>query len=412
MKVLVVDDESAVREVLSLRIANWGFEPRTSATAEEAVRVMEEWRPDVVLSDVVLPDSSGLELLERLRHHDPSVPVILITAHGTIDSAVEAMKRGARDFLTKPLDYPSLHMLLEATARELREREEVRALESRLDQNAGLGELLGESKVMREQFRLIELLAKSDTPALITGESGTGKEVVARTVHALSSRRNGPFVAVNAAAIPESLSESEIFGHDPGACTWASRSRPVCFALADCCSLFPDEIAEMPLALQPKLLRILEDGRVRRPGGTREVTVNVRVLAATNVPPAVAVREGRLREDLYYRLNVFELTLPPLRERRGDLPLLAHHFVRMFNEKHGMRVEGIRKSTLERLESHSWPGNVRELRNVIERAVIVAQTGWIEPSHLPPYLQALEPGAPATLMLPLGTTLADAERLL
>ncbi len=412
MKVLVVDDESAVREVLSLRIANWGFEPRTAATAGEAARAIEAWQPDVVLSDVVLPDSSGLELLKRLRHHDQTVPVILITAHGRIDSAVEAMKQGARDFLTKPLDYSSLHMLLEATARELRERQAIRALERRLDDHAGLGDLLGESKAMREQFRLIELLATSDTPALNTGESGTGKEVVARTVHALSSRREGPFVAVNAAAIPESLIESEIFGHEQGAFTGATRSRPGCFELADGGTLFLDEIAEMPAALQPKLLRILEDGRVRRLGGTREVAFNVRVLAATNVAPAAAVRDGRLREDLYYRLNVFELTLPPLRERRGDLPLLTHHFVRVFNRKHGMQVEGIRKSTLELLESHAWPGNVRELRNVIERAVIVAQSGWIEPSHLPPYLQALEPGGSPTLMLPLGTTLADAERLL
>lgn len=412
MNVLVVDDESAVREVLSLRIENWGFEARTAATAAEAVRVIEEWRPDVVLSDVVLPDSSGLELLERLKHHDQAVPVILITAHGSIDSAVEAMKQGARDFLTKPLDYTSLHALLEATARELQERQAIRALDSRLEDQAGFEGLVGESKPMRELYRLVDLLASSDTPALITGESGTGKEVVARTVHALSGRRAGPFVAVNAAAIPESLIESEVFGHEQGAFTGATRSRPGCFELADGGTLFLDEIAEMPAALQPKLLRILEDGRVRRLGGSREVTFDVRVLAATNVAPAAAVRDGRLREDLYYRLNVFELTLPPLRERRGDLPLLAHHFVRVFNRKHQMQVEGLRQVTLELLESHAWPGNVRELRNVIERAVIVARSGWIEPSHLPPYLQARKPGGSPTLMLPLGTTLADAERLL
>ncbi len=412
LSILVVDDESALREVLSLRIADWGYDVHTAADAAEAERLIQERRPDVVLSDVVLPDVTGLELLRRLKRHSPSLPVILITAHGTIDAAVEAMKEGARDFLTKPLDYGSLRALLDETAAELRRRGEIEALERLLEREPGIGGLVGRSKPMRELFRLIELLASSDAPAIVTGESGTGKELVVRAIHELSARRKGPFVAVNAAAIPEGLIESEIFGHEQGAFTGATRSRPGCFELANGGTLFLDEIAEMPMALQPKLLRILETGKARRLGGSKEITFDVRILAATNRPPAVAVREGYLREDLYYRLNVFELTLPPLRERTEDLPLLTQHFIREFNRKHGLEVEGLSEAAARLLEAHPWPGNVRELRNVMERAVIVAQAGWIEPSHLPPYLRARRGGGAPTIRIPVGTTFAEAERAL
>jgi DNA-binding NtrC family response regulator len=409
LRVLVVDDEPAVREVLAVRIQGWGYAVRAAADMAETERQLREFVPDVVISDVVLGDTSGLDLLKRLKAGDPRRPVILITAHGSIDVAVEAMKGGAEDFLTKPLDYTKLHALLASMAAELRQRDWVRALESRLER-AGLAGLVGESRPMRQVFDLVATLAASDASAIISGESGTGKEVVARAIHELSPRREGPFVAVNAAAIPEGVSESELFGHEKGAFTGAVQARPGYFELSDGGTLLLDEITEMPVALQPKLLRILETRRTRRLGGSKEIPFDVRVLAATNREPLAAVRNGLLREDLFYRLNVFEITLPPLRERLQDVPLLAQHFVREFNRKHDMAVEGLRDATRELLCSYAWPGNVRELRNVIERAVILAREGWIEPAHLPPYIRAAEVGTHPVVVVPIGTTVEEAER--
>jgi two-component system response regulator HydG len=412
LSVLVVDDEPALREVLSLRIRDWGYDVRTAGDVAEAERELASSPPDIIVSDVVLPGISGLELLKQLRSHDQKIPVILITAHGNIDAAVEAMKAGATDFLTKPLDYATLHALLNSAAVDIRQRIEDASLDAHLDSDAGVGGLIGQSKPMRELQRLIQVLASSEASAIITGESGTGKEVVARAIHALSDRRDKPFIAVNAAAIPEGLIESEIFGHEQGAFTGANRARPGCFELANHGTLFLDEIAEMPISLQPKLLRILESHRARRLGGSKEMQFDVRVLAATNRSPQAAVRDGLLREDLFYRLNVFEIAVPPLRERTEDIALLARHFIREFVRKHQMPVEGIRDSARSLLEAHSWPGNVRELRNVIERAVIIARSGWIEPQHLPMYLQTLKAGSTPTIQLPAGTTLAEAERQL
>jgi transcriptional regulator with PAS, ATPase and Fis domain len=265
---------------------------------------------------------------------------------------------------------------------------------------------------MRIVRQTIESIASSDATAIVTGESGTGKEVAARAIHALSARRDKPFVAVNAAAIPDGLIESEIFGHEQGAFTGATRARPGVFEMADGGTLFLDEIGEMPIALQPKLLRVLEEGRARRLGGSRDIRFDVRVIAATNRSPSEAIRAARLREDLYYRLAVFELVLPPLRERLEDIPLLAHHFAREFTRRHKLSVDGLGDSARELLEAHAWPGNVRELRNVVERSAIVARKGWIEPHHLPAYLQMLHRGSSPPLSVPAGTTLADAERLL
>jgi DNA-binding NtrC family response regulator len=412
LRILVVDDEAALREVLSLRIAAWGYEVETAGDVAEAEAALVASRPDLVLSDVVLPDSSGIELLRRLKGADERLPVVMMTAHANVDAAVDAMKAGAADFLTKPLNYDVLRALLDAIAAELRQAGANRALDRALENGAAPGGLVGRSRGMRELYRLIELMATSDAAGIITGESGTGKEVVARTIHALSHRRNRPMVAVNAAAIPEGLIESEIFGHEQGAFTGATRSRAGCFEQANTGTLFLDEIAEMPMSLQPKLLRVLEEGSARRLGGSREVRFDVRVLAATNRPPADAVKHGRLREDLYYRLNVFELHVPPLRERIEDVPLLTRHFVLTFNEKHDMRVAGANEDAASLLAAYNWPGNVRELRNVIERAVIVARDGWIEPRHLPPYLQALKSGASPTIKVPAGATMAEVEKAL
>jgi DNA-binding NtrC family response regulator len=412
LSVLVVDDEPAVREVLSMRIESWGFRVSTAADVDQARQRVAGDDPDIVITDVVLPDGSGLDLLRRLRADQDSRVILLITAHGSVDQAVEAMKAGARDFLTKPLDYAKLRSILDAATDEVRLRSTIRELEVRLDGGAGLGGLIGESERMSEVFELVKLLASSDASALITGPSGTGKEVVARTIHELSARSKAPFVAVNAAAIPEGLIESELFGHERGAFTGASRSRPGCFEQADGGTLFLDEIAEMPIELQPKLLRILEDGAARRLGGSREIRFDVRVLAATNRDPGSAVESGELREDLYYRLNVFTVHVPPLEHRKGDIPLLAQHFVRRFNEKHGTTVRGLGGAARDALLAYPWPGNVRELRNVVERATIVAGTGWIEPMHLPPYLRETPGGDHDRVVIPVGTTAAEAERML
>jgi DNA-binding NtrC family response regulator len=263
---------------------------------------------------------------------------------------------------------------------------------------------------MQEVYRLIENLSSTDASVILTGASGTGKELAARTMHRLSRRSAGPFIAVNAAAIPENLMESEILGHERGAFTGAVGVRAGCFELANQGTLLLDEIAEMPMALQPKLLRVIEDRRVRRLGGNHEFLVDVRVIAATNRDPRAAVEAGKLREDLYYRLNVFTIALPSLTERRGDVPLLAQHFIREFNAKHTAQVAGLRDEALELLKAYPWPGNVRELKNVVERAVILARGTWIESHHLPAYVQDPQAGASAKIVLPIGVTAAEAEK--
>jgi len=406
--VLVVDDEDAMREVLALRLRPWGFAVAAAASGSEARALAESLAPVAVISDVVLPDVSGLELLRWLKAGDPRRPVILITAYGTIDAAVEAMKHGAQDFLTKPLDYARLRTLLAG----LRRARSAAPAPPAAGGERGLGPLVGASAPMQALYRLIRTLAASQATAILTGESGTGKELVAHTIHQLSDRRRGPFVAVNTAAIPEGISEGELFGHEKGAFTGAVAARPGWFEQADGGTLLLDELVEMPLHLQPKLLRILEEGRVRRLGGQRPVDFDVRLLAATNRDPEEAVGAGRLRADLYYRLSVFTLHLPPLRSRGDDVLLLAEHFLERLNRKHGTAVEGFARETRRRLLRHRWPGNVRELKNAVERAVILAGEGRVRCRHLPPSVLdgrlLSEPG----LHLPPGTSAAEAERIL
>ena len=411
LHILVVDDEPALREVLSQRLADWGCEVSTAGDVAEAEDVLGRTKPDLVLSDVVLPGLSGLDLLRRFKKHDADLPVILITAHANVDAAVEAMKAGAADFLTKPIDHVALRAQIDAVRSERRTRDAARALDAALGEAPASG-LIGSSPAMRAVHKQLFLLAASDASAIISGESGTGKEVAARAIHEMSARRAKPFIAVNAAAIPEGLIESEVFGHERGAFTGAATARAGCFELADGGTLLLDEIAEMPLSLQPKLLRVLEDGRARRLGASRETAFDVRVLAATNRDPMDAVRGGRLREDLMYRLNVFAIVLPPLRERMDDLPILVRHFIRAFNKKHGRTVDGVRDAAMSRLEEWHWPGNVRELRNAIERAVVLARQAWIELAHLPPHITAVSAGAARPLELPANATLAEAERFI
>jgi DNA-binding NtrC family response regulator len=409
LKVLVVEDDAAMRAALEIRIRNWQFDVLTAADGAEGRARAEESDPDIVLTDLVMPELSGLDLLRALRHEAPHRHVLLVTAEGGIEDAVDAMKQGARDFLTKPLDYDKLRALLEEIARDVETRRRAVQLSGRISQ-ASDG-LIGNSRKMREVFDLIERVAATDTSALITGESGTGKELVARRIHALSRRASQPFVAVNAAAVPDGLVESEFFGHEKGAFTGAIAQHAGCFEQANGGTLFLDEIAEMPVGLQPKLLRVLNDGCIRRLGGRQEIRFNVRVIAATNQDPAEAIGEKRFREDLYYRLAVFNINLPSLRERKSDIPLLAQHFVEEFRDRHSASAEGIRESALECLRRYSWPGNVRELRNVVERAVVLADGPWLETWHFPPYIREPDSLSGEKVVLRVGnTTVDDAER--
>jgi len=410
MKVLVVDDEAAMREVLEMRLQEWGFEVCLAEDGIEGKEKAESFDPDIVISDVIMPQVSGMDLLRFLKAGDPDRPIILVTAQGSIDLAVDAIKQGAKDYLTKPINYPNLREVLKKAEQEIDLRRESRRLASQLERGAGFGDFVGTSKIMREVYDLISSIANSDASVIITGESGTGKELAARTIHELSARSKGPFIAINAAAIPENLMESEIFGHERGAFTGATGVQAGCFELSNRGTLFLDEIVEMPLALQPKLLRVLEDRRVRRVGGSQEFLVDVRVLAATNKEPRTAVENGKLREDLFYRLNVFTVALPPLRERRSDISLLAQAFIREFNAKHTAQVESCKTETLDLLKTYSWPGNVRELKNIMERAVILAKGEWIEPSHLPAYILNSRADGGAKIVLSLGVTAADAEK--
>lgn len=410
-RVLVVDDDPAMRVSLSVLLQNWGFEALQASDAVEATEIAQRQSPDIVITDVVMPEVSGLELLRTLKAGDPHRPVLLITAQGSIDMAVEAMKQGARDFLTKPLtDLPKLKALLDDAEREIELRRKTKRLNSKIESEVGFSDFVGASKSMREVFKLIEDVAHRDVSVMITGESGTGKELVARSIHRLSRRASKSFVAINAAALPESLIESELFGHERGAFTGAVGSRQGCFEQANGGTLFIDEVAEMPMTLQPKLLRVLSDGRVRRLGGNHEFEFDVRTLTATNREPLKAIEEGKLREDLYYRLNVVPIPLPPLRDRTEDIPLLVQHFINEFNSKHHLQIAGATDEAIALLTACSWPGNVRELRNVVERSVVLTKGEWIEEKDLPPYVR--DPSLrPERLVFPVGsTTVADAER--
>ncbi len=421
-RLLIIEDEDAMREVLAIRLDALGYDVVTAANGQEARAAITQHDPDAVISDVVLPDTSGVELLRDLRGDSTgdgdeqrvgTRPVVLITAYGTIDTAVSAMKDGAIDFFTKPIDYDRLAQVLSTAVAERRNAHSSRQLTERLDGRPGLGPLVGESKAMRRLFKLIQVLGESEASAIITGESGTGKELVAGTIHRLSKRSDGPYVAVNSAAIPEGITESELFGHERGAFSGAVATRAGWFEQADGGTLFLDELAEMPIHLQPKLLRVLEEGMVRRLGGRGAVPFDVRLVAATNRDPARAMERDQLRSDLYYRLSVFTIELPPLRERGDDVLLLARHFVDTFNQRHQLEVEGLSENALGSMRDYPWPGNVRELRNTIERAVILARSGLVRRNHLPDTVRRPS-GAlhPDEFRLPANVNHADAERLL
>ncbi len=418
-KVLIVEDEENARTGLAELISAWGYRAETARDGMEGLEKILSWSPQIVISDLKMPRMDGIEMLERIADQQQSMAVIMLTAQGSIDSAVEAMKLGAYDFLSKPVDPNRLKTILVNASKLLWEKQEV-AVQRRNLRNAGLlGSLVGTSKIMQEIFVLVEQVAPSTASILITGESGSGKEVVARTLHELSPRKSKPFVAINCAAIPETLIESEIFGHEKGAFTGAVERRAGCFELAEGGTLLLDEIGEMPAGTQAKLLRVLEDRKLRRLGSKSEQEFDVRVLAATNKNPEEAVANGELRQDLYYRLNVFHIQMPALRDHKEDLTPLVDSLLNDLNAKHGRGVAGVSPEVMQIFQQYHWPGNVRELRNTMERAVILCGTGMIERKHLTSNFGHAAPvrstsAAPSgnAIHVQVGTTVEDAERQL
>jgi len=421
-KVLIVEDEPHALMGLAELISGWGYRTETARDGMEGWDKILAWDPAIVVTDLKMPRLDGIGLLTRLAEERGStsskVAVVVLTAQGSIELAVDAMKLGAYDFLQKPVDATRLRTILGNATRQRDTEIELEVVRRRLRETGVLGSLVGNSKPMREIFGLIEQIAPSNVSVLITGESGTGKELVARTLHDLSPRKPRPFVAVNCAAIPETLIESEIFGHEKGAFTGAAERRVGCFELASSGTLLLDEVGEMPLATQAKLLRVIEERKLRRLGARAELDVDVRVLAATNRDPGQAVGQGHLRADLFYRLNVFNIHMPALRDHIEDLPAMADFMVNEMNQKHGRRVSGVAASMLDRLMTFDWPGNARELRNTIERAVILCPDGApLDAGHLPPGFGKTQiPPAHAdddsVVLVPVGTTVDEAERLL
>src|SRR5579863_8917565 len=415
-KILIVEDEENERTGLAELVRAWGYDAETASDGVEGLQAIESWNPGIVITDLRMPRMDGMQLLEQIAAQPQQVAVILLTAQGSIDAAVTAMKSGAFDFIEKPVNPTRLRNILQNASRLRGTERELEASRRKLRDIGVLGALVGPSKRMQEVFRLIEMVAPSTASVLITGESGTGKELVARKVHSMSPRKTKPFVAINCAAIPETLIESEIFGHEKGAFTGALERRIGCFELAEGGTLLLDEIGEMPIGTQAKLLRVLEDRKLRRLGSKSETSVDVRVLAATNKVPEDAVAKGQLRNDLYYRLNVFNIQLPPLREHKEDLSALVQALLDDMNEKHGRNVGGVSDLVATAFQSYAWPGNVRELRNTLERAVIVCDGAVIETKHLPPGFgqTTLRTSSDDSdgVRLVVGMTVEEAERLL
>jgi DNA-binding NtrC family response regulator len=410
-RVLIVEDDAAARVGMEQLIRSWGFSVEAASDGDEALEKVTAFRPGIVLTDLVMPRMSGLELLRALQEQGEHTTTVILTAQGTVETAVEAIKQGAYDYLTKPVDLQRLRILLAKIVERHETLREVQVLRRQLGEQGAFGPMIGNSLEMRKIYHIIEQAAPTDASVLISGESGTGKELVAQTIHRLSARADAPYVPINCAAIPETLLESELFGHEKGAFTGAIERRPGCFELANHGTVFLDEVAEMTPPTQVKLLRVLQERAFRRLGGRTEQAVDIRVIAATNADPPEAVQRGRLREDLFYRLNVFAIRLPPLRDRKQDLPLLIQSFIAEFNARNSRTVAAVEDRAMRILERYSWPGNVRELRNVMERATIVAEGRFIEAKDLPTLADAGHSGQPGT-GLHAGTTVEEVERQL
>ncbi|MGH7916567.1 MAG: sigma-54-dependent transcriptional regulator [Candidatus Binataceae bacterium] len=407
-RILVADDDIAIHEDWRDTLVSWGYQVAFAADGEKALELSASFQPHVLLCDLRMPRKGGLEVLSELKQLGSNLITVMISGAGEIDDAVQAIKLGAYDYLTKPVDLERLHNLLNNLSAHIMLGEENQRLRRNLIHSGTYGPVIGRSLGMRRVMTLAEQIASSSASTILLGESGTGKEVIARMIHDLSGRRDGPFVAINCAALPETLMESELFGHERGAFTGADRRREGCFELANGGTLLLDEIGEMKVEMQVKLLRVLEEHRLRRLGGTTEVPIDVRVLAASNRDLESAVHENKFREDLYYRLNVFAIELPPLRERTDDIAPLVEHFLRQIPMPEGKSVTGIDGETLEVLKSYEWPGNVRQLRNIVERALIVTRGPIISTADLPPNISSSHEAKP-TFEVRVGTSLDQVE---
>ncbi|MCS6856676.1 MAG: sigma-54 dependent transcriptional regulator [Sandaracinaceae bacterium] len=408
-RLLVVDDEHSALSALQKLLESEGYRVWCASNGEEALQHLDEIAPDLVITDLKMPGINGIELVEKVRSKNPSIPVIVVTAFGDVQSAVSAMRRGAEDYLSKPIDFDALLVSIERALfhRDLRAEAEQLRRQIREQKEEGLYGLVGSSQAMQEIYRTIRQVAPSKATVLITGESGTGKGEAAKAIHMLSPRASRPFVTLQCSVLAESLLESELFGHEKGAFTGADRRRIGRFEQAHEGTLFLDEIGEIPPSTQVKLLRVLQEKRFERVGGNETIQVDVRVIAATNRDLAEEVRKGRFREDLYYRLNVIHIEMPPLRARKSDILILADHFIRRFAEENRKRILGMSEEARAHLLSYAWPGNVRELENAIERAVVMCQGQRIELSDLPPSIRAQN--SHSEVRIP-GSSMAEIER--
>jgi DNA-binding NtrC family response regulator len=410
--ILIVDDEPHTLDALSVILRREGHEILTATSGKEALDHLEHQDVDIILSDVKMPAMDGLSLLRQVRTEHADVVVLMMSGHQDVTSAVEAMKEGAFDYLVKPFGKEEVVRTVQKALAHQALLVENLALKRQVGDQFARAQVIGSSQMWRKICEMVEQVAPAKATVLIAGESGTGKELIASLLHRLSARANQPFVTLNAAALPATLLEAELFGYEKGAFTGAQQRKPGRFELADGGTLFLDEIGDMPPEVQAKLLRVLQDGTFERLGGTRTLQVDVRVVAATNKDLAQEVETQRFRMDLYYRLNVITLQLPPLRERREDIPLLVAHFLRKYAEQNRKAVTAIQQQALQRLEAYDWPGNVRELENVIERAVVLGQGPIIGVAELPEHLQEKEPALPTNnhFVLPVNATLAEIER--
>ncbi|HUI05998.1 MAG TPA: sigma-54 dependent transcriptional regulator [Verrucomicrobiae bacterium] len=415
--ILLVDDDERLRQAAGKVLAAEGYRIISAGSAREALDALQEQSVALVIADLLLPDMDGINLLKRTRERWPEVEMVMITGHGTVEKAVEAMRLGAYDFIEKPLDSTALVKAVAKALESQRLKSENVHLRRQLQQRRGVEALIGDCPAIQAVRKLVRQIAATNVSVLVQGESGTGKEIVADAIHALSERRDKPLLKISCAAIPETLLESELFGHERGAFTGAAAARPGKFELADGGTLLLDEIAEMSPQLQAKLLRVLQDGRFQRLGGTKELQTDVRLLSATHADIPKAINEGKFRQDLYYRINTIQIPLPPLRERREDIPRLAEHFLRSCAAEMGKGVASIAPEAYDQLVAHPWPGNIRELEHVIQRAVALATGDTIANFSFAPTTGHAAAPAPAVpgktvIAIPIGTTVDDATRRL
>jgi len=407
--ILVVDDEINIRGALVTMLEKKGHQVRGVATAEEGLAQLEAVPAELVITDLRMPGIGGMEFLSRLKDAWPDTEVVVMTAYGSIDTAVEAMRYGAYDYLTKPIDRARFPIVVDKALERHALTTENKQLRDRLETRTRFDQMVGESEPMQRVYNLVDMVAESAVTVLLTGESGTGKELVARAIHHKSTRANGPFVTLNCGALPENLFESELFGYEKGAFTGAMTTKIGRFEIADGGTLLLDEVGELSLKSQVDFLRVLETKEFRRLGGTKLVTVDARIIAATNRNLEEAVKQGDFREDLYYRLNVVPIRLPPLRERGDDIPLLAERFLSEFTAQHRREPKDVSRDAMRLLRLYAWPGNIRQLRNLMERLVITVRDSGIQPEHLPEEIQASKEDA-RTMVVALGSSLKDIER--